>query len=224
MEAQSIVVHHLDFSRSTRVLWFLEEIGLPYSVVRHERTSGFRAPAALRDVHPLGKAPVIVDGDLVIAETAAILAYLDETYARGRFTPSGTQARWRHAEWVAFAEGGAGSALMTCLYGTLVGGFEGVYRTMVARDAEVSISHIEAASGQPYLLGPDLTIADFRICYILELAKHLELLANHPAAAAYLNRLNDRPALRRAIEVGGPMTPGRCPGSNATMKLVRKPV
>ena len=81
-----IIVHHLNFSRSTRVLWLLEELALPYRIRFHQRTPGFRAPDSLKAVHPLGKAPVMVDGDVTLAESAVILTYLNDRYGQGRLS------------------------------------------------------------------------------------------------------------------------------------------
>ncbi len=92
-----IVLHALNYSRATRVIWLLEDLGQPYERIDYERTGSFRAPDALSRVHPLGKSPVIEDGGLVIAESATILRYITDTYGSGSHQPQrGTRAFWRH--------------------------------------------------------------------------------------------------------------------------------
>ncbi|MFZ9336124.1 MAG: glutathione S-transferase family protein, partial [Burkholderiaceae bacterium] len=102
-----ITVHHLENSRSQRVLWLLEELGLPYEVRRYERDrKSMLAPPALREVHPLGKSPVITDGDITVAESGAIIEYLVERYGQGRLVPpAGTPERLRWRYWLHYAEG-----------------------------------------------------------------------------------------------------------------------
>ncbi|MGY2733851.1 glutathione S-transferase family protein [Sphingomonas sp. UYP23] len=202
-----ITLHHLNHSRSTRILWLLEEIGTPYDVVWHERLPGFRAPDALKGIHPSGKAPLLVDDALVIAESGVILSYLDETYAGGRFTPEATASRLAHAEWMWFAESGASQPLMTMLYAGMTEGLSGVFGQIAVRDADAALGTIDRAITGRYLFEESLTLADVQMSYTLELANHLGLLSLHPNLGAYLDRLKARPALRRAIEVGGPMMP-----------------
>src|SRR5262250_33707 len=101
-----IIVHHLNNSRSQRILWMLEELGAPYDVKRYEREPSMQAPASLAAVHPLGKSPVITDGDKTLAESGAILEYLVETYGNGRFAPTaGTSERLRYTYFMHYAEG-----------------------------------------------------------------------------------------------------------------------
>src|SRR5688572_30673806 len=101
-----IIVHHLNNSRSQRVLWLLEELGLPYDIVRYAREKTGLAPKSLEAVHPLGKSPVIVDGDVTLAESGAILEYLVERHGKGRLAPApGTPERVRYTYWMHYAEG-----------------------------------------------------------------------------------------------------------------------
>lgn len=103
-----LTVHHLNNSRSQRVLWLLEELGAPYQIVRYERQSDLRAPPELQAIHPLGKSPVITDKDNVVAESGAIVEYLVETYGGGRLIPPpGTPERLRYTYWLHYAEGSA---------------------------------------------------------------------------------------------------------------------
>src|SRR5215471_19681981 len=101
-----LIVHHLNNSRSQRILWMLEELGVPYDVKRYQREASMQAPASLRAIHPLGKSPVITDGDRTLAESGAILEYLAETYGNGRLVPaSGSAERLRCTYFMHYAEG-----------------------------------------------------------------------------------------------------------------------
>jgi len=204
-----ITLHHLDHSRSTRVLWLLEELGTDYRLIRHQRLPGFRAPESLAIVHPLGKAPIVEDGGLVIAESAVILSYLDERYGQGRFSPAaGTPVRIAHDEWLHYAEGSAAPSLMMTLYAKLAGGLDGVVAQIVTRDATLALDHINAAVDRnEWLLGDELTLADIQMAYLVDLAGFTGLLEGRPGLAAYATRLRQRPALQRALEIGGPMVP-----------------
>ncbi|BBD96991.1 glutathione S-transferase [Sphingobium amiense] len=180
---------------------------MPYEIVGYVREPGFRAPAELRAVHPLGKAPVIEDGGHLIAESAVILDYLDRTYADGRFTPRDGAARLRHSEMMHFAEAAIGSSLRTNLYGRLTGGLTGTFAAIIERDTGAALGHVETQISEPYFQGDGLTLADVQLGYLLDLASYLGLLSDYPSATAYLGRLKERDAFKKAVSVGGPMTP-----------------
>jgi len=204
-----LTVHHLAYSRSTRVLWLLEEIGAPYQLVRYERDAEFRAPPELQAVHPLGKSPVIEDGGLVIGESAVILSHIDQVYGGGRFTPSEEAERLRHEEWLQYVESTAAFPIMISTVGARVGLSEGMaafVASPLARTLELIASAVE---GEGFIMGEDLRLADIQFVYVLEMASHAGLLADQPAISAYLERLKRRPALMRALEIGGPMAPPR---------------
>lgn len=204
-----LTVHHLSYSRSTRVIWLLEEIGADYELVSYERDENWRAPAALQAVHPLGKAPVIEDGGLVIGESAVILAHIDRTLGGGRFTPSEEAERLRHEEWLHYVEGTAAFPIMISTIGARAGLSEGM-AAFVKSPLKRCLDMIEAAvSPGPYLMGEALTLADIQFVYTLEMAAHAGLLAGRGGIAGYLDRLKERPALKRALEIGGPMAPPR---------------
>lgn len=204
-----ITLHHLSFSRSSRVIWLMEELGLAYDLVRHERDARFKAPAALRAVHPLGKAPVIRDGDLVLAESAIILTYINARYGEGRLAPPpGTEAHYRHEEWLHYAESTAAFPIMTMRIGALTGGMSEALAAFVAPTLAATLDHIaEHLAGRPFLMGEALTLADIQMCYLIEVAERTGLLAAHPALSGYLTRLKGRDAFRRAEAAGGPMMP-----------------
>jgi glutathione S-transferase len=207
-----ITLHHLNFSRSTRVLWLLEELGIDYDLVRYERTAGFRAPDTLKEAHPLGKAPVLQDDDLTLAESATILAYLAQRYGDGRFVPAaGTADAAIHDEWLQYGESSAGLPIMMTLLGGMLGGLPDHISRFTTPELKKAFDYIEGriTSGGPYLMGETFTIADIQLAYMIDVADSSGMLGGHPALGAYLATLKQRPALARALEIGGPMHPRR---------------
>lgn len=211
-----ITVHHLEQSRSTRILWLLEELGLPYELVQYARNPMTRlAPPELKAVHPLGKAPVIVDdaGAGVVAESGAIIEYLIETYGQGRLKPATGSQDWvSYVQWVHFAEGSAMLPLLLKLYTSFLG--EGGKPLEWRIDSEIDnhFSFIEKHfihTQRPFLCEMGLTGADIQLSFVLEAGATRGGLARYPAASAYLARLQALPAYQRALERGGAVTPSR---------------
>ncbi len=204
-----LTVHHLNFSRSTRVLWLLEELGQSYDLVRYARDANFRAPPELAAVHPHGKAPVVQDGDLTLAESSAILTYINDRYGKGRFAPAtGTPAAALHDEWLQYVESTGASPVTMTVIGGMTGGLpEGLQKFASAGVAKTLDYIAEAVAPGGYLMGEELTLADIQMSYLLAMAGHAGLLEAHPALTEYLQRLAERPAFAKAIEVGGPMVP-----------------
>ncbi|WCT72640.1 glutathione S-transferase [Sphingomonas naphthae] len=204
-----LTLHHLNFSRSTRVLWLLEELGLNYDLKTYERDEHFRAPAALANVHPLGKAPILVDDDLVLAESAAILRYLEQKYGDGRLVPApGTPDRAIHDEWLDYVESSAALPVMLTLLGTMTGGLSQGLAGFTAPELRKTLSYIaDGVRGRTYLLGDRLTLADIQMSYLLDALRKAGQLDEHPDILSYLGRLEATQGLRKAIEVGGPMSP-----------------
>lgn len=202
-----IIVHHLENSRSQRILWLLEELGLPYEVRRYERNKAtMLAPAALRRVHPLGKAPVIEDGDHVIAETGAIIEYLVEK-ADGRLGAPAHRAdvlRYRH--FLHYAEGSLMPPLFTTLILSRVPLFGKTaikkFRPMV----EVHLDYVEGELAQrPWFAGKEMTAADVMMSFPLEAAvKRAGATQGRPHLAAWLEKVHARPAYQAALKAGGP--------------------
>ena len=202
-----ITVHHLENSRSQRILWLLEELGLPYEVKRYERDKAtMLAPPELRRIHPLGKAPVIEDGDHVVAETGAIIEYLVEK-ADGRLGPPAHRAdvlRYRH--FLHYAEG----SLMPPLFTTLVLsrvpllGKAAIkkFRPMV----DVHLDYVEAELAQrPWFAGKAFTAADVMMSFPLEAAvRRAGATQGRPHIAAWLDKVHARPAYQAALKAGGP--------------------
>jgi glutathione S-transferase len=206
-----ITLHHLNYSRSVRVLWLLEELGLPYDLVAYRRDANFRAPPELKAVHPLGKAPVIQDGDLTLAESATILRYIDERYGDGRFAPAaGSAAEPIHDEWLQYSESSAAFPILMTLLGGRMGGLPDGLAKFTGPEVTKALDYIRDGIGEgPLLMGTDLTLADIQLSYILEIAQGAGLLQDYPTITAYLARLKERPAYAKAVEVGGPMMPVR---------------
>ena len=204
-----ITLHHLAFSRSLRILWLLEELGLEYELVSYDRTPEFRAPPELAKIHPLGKSPVIVDGDLVLAESATILRYIHDRHGNGRFTPpAGTPQHALHEEWLDYVESSAGTPIMLKLLGDRMGGLsEGM--TAYAKPALAkTLDYVAAGVGEkPFLMGEQPMLADMQMGYLLAVAEMAGALTDYPALAAYLDRIRQDPGMVKAVAKGGPMTP-----------------
>ncbi len=215
-----IVVHHLNNSRSQRVLWLLEELGVPYEVKRYERDAQtMLAPPELLAVHPLGKSPVVTDGDKTLAETGAIVEYLVETYGQGRLVPAaGTPERLRWTYWLHYAEGSAMSPLLLKLVFTALpdrapGLLKGLVRTIAAKaqsgfvDPQLK-SHVDYWEAElakaEWFAGPDFTAADIMMSFPLEAGAARAGAASRPRVKAFLDRIHARPAYRQALERGGP--------------------
>ena len=208
-----IEVHHLNNSRSQRVLWMLEELGLDYEVVRYRRDpKTMLAPAALKQVHPLGKSPVLRDGELVLAESGAILEYLCERYGDGRFVPpAGSAQHLRHRYWMHYAEGSAMPPLLLKLVLGRLGILGLPARGFVEAQLRTHLQFMEGELAQsPYFVGSEFSAADVQMSFPLEaMAARGGLDARYPRLLDLLGRLHARPAYARALERGGPFRLGR---------------
>ncbi|MCE3272315.1 MAG: glutathione S-transferase [Ramlibacter sp.] len=213
-----IVVHHLNLSRSHRVLWLLEELGLPYEIRHYERDPRtLLAPAELQEVHPLGKSPVLTDGDMTLAESGAILEYLAER-AGSLQVPPGSPDRARYLYWLHYAEG----SLMPPLFLKLL--FERiekapvpffvkpVTRRIAAQGRERYVlpqlrRHMDFVeselSGREWFAGDAFTAADIQMSYPLEAARQRVGLEGRPRIRAFLDRIQSRPAFQKAQARGG---------------------
>jgi glutathione S-transferase len=219
-----IVVHHLNNSRSQRVLWLLEELGLPYEIKRYQRDpQTLLAPPELQQVHPLGKSPVITDGELVLAESAAILEYLAQRHGQGRFKPAPHTPEWvRYTYWMHFAEGSAMPPLLLKLVFDSIGRkapllvrpvAAGIARKarelLVTPNLTRQLQFMESElSGRDWFAGDAFTLADIQMSYPLEAAAaRAGLDARYPRLTDFLERIRARPAYRRALDKGGPVVP-----------------
>lgn len=217
-----ITVHHLNNSRSQRILWLLEELGLEYEIKRYQRDAQtMLAPPELRAVHPLGKSPVITDDGLTIAESGAIVEYLVERHGKGRLIPAaGTPERLRYTYWLHFAEGTAMPPLvMKLVFNRIANGpvpffikpiargiANKVLTTFVNPNLERQFEYIEAELGRStWFAGNDFSAADIQMSFALEAAAARGGLdAKKPKMMAFLDRIHAMPAYRRALEKGGP--------------------
>lgn len=201
-----ITVHHLNNSRSQRILWLLEELGLPYEIKRYQRDPKTRlAPPELKAINPLGKSPVIEDGDLVLNESGAIVDYLIRRHGKGRLQPDPATAAYdEYVKWLHFAEGSAMLPFMLHLYVGRLGEAGAPLQPRIQSELANFLGYIDAAlSRTPYLMGEELSGADIQLSFIGELAKVQGMAAPYPHLLDWLARLQARPAYRRAIERGG---------------------
>lgn len=216
-----IVVHHLDNSRSQRVLWLLEELDRPYEIRRYRRDpKTMLAPPELRAVHPLGKAPVVEDGELVLAESGAIAEYLADRYGAGMLIPPhGTPERLRCNYWLHYAEGSAMPPLLLKLVfrrvekapmpffakpvARRIAGQ--VQRSFVDPQIALHLDYLEGELGKGAWFGGDtFSVADIQMSFPLEAAAARGGLdAGRPRLWAFLERIHARPAYRRALARGG---------------------
>jgi glutathione S-transferase len=203
----TIIVHHLQNSRSQRILWLLEELALPYEVRRYERDKATRlAPPELKRVHPLGKSPVIEDEGQVIAETGAIVEYL-VAKAGGRFgPPEGKQAALLYRFWLHYAEGSLMPVLFTKLVLSRVPLLGNVAMKRFQPMIDVHLDYVESELVQrPWFAGDAISAADVMMSFPLEAARdRAGLDSSRPATIAWLDKIQARPAYQRALKAGGP--------------------
>ncbi|MGI2903517.1 glutathione S-transferase family protein [Tolypothrix sp. VBCCA 56010] len=203
-----IVVHHLNNSRSQRVLWLLEELGIEYEIKRYERdTETMLAPTSLLNVHPLGKSPVITDAEETIAESGAIIEYIMDRYGKGRLIPApGTPERLRYTYWLHYAEGSAMPPLLLRLIFERFGiGDSKAMDAFIAPQIKLHFDYIEGELHKStWFVGEEFTAADIQMSFPLEL---LGIVApdveSRPKLEEFLARIHARPAYKRALERGG---------------------
>jgi glutathione S-transferase len=220
-----IVVHHLNNSRAQRVLWLLEELGVPYEIKHHQRTKTFQAPPELKAIHPLGKSPIVEDQGRVLAETGAIVEYLLDAHGEGRLRPPpGTDERIRFTYWLHYAEGSAmPPLLMQLLFQLMPRRSPALLRPLVRWIAD----RAQAGYVRPQLklhmnfweselqrstwfVGEEFTAADIMMSFPVEAAAaRAQALEGRPKLAAFRERIRARPAYQRAAERGGASDPVR---------------
>lgn len=207
-----LVVHHLNESRSQRVLWLLEELSLPYEVRFYARDPGTRlAPPELKTVHPLGKSPVLTDGSRTIIETGAIVDYILRRHGGGRLCPPpGGDDHELYLQWLHYAEG---SAMLPILLNMYVSRLKEAGAPLQPRiDSEIAnhLGYVEASlSGRMFFVGEELTGADVMMSFVAEAARAQGRLGAYPALNAWLDRMHERPAWKAALARGGPYALGR---------------
>ena len=202
-----IKIHHLNNSRSQRILWLLEELGVPYEIVKYQRGAPIPfAPPELKEVHPLGKSPVIEDKGLKIAESGAVVEYLVDTYGNGKFKPkAGTADYWKYIEWMHFAEGSAMLPLMLALYTAPFGDAIAMLKPRIDSEIDNHLSYMDKAlGGNDFFVGNTLSGADFLLIFVCEAAG--ARLAPYKNLVRYRDAIHARPAYKRTIEKGGEYT------------------
>jgi len=201
-----IRVHHLNNSRSQRVLWLLEEIGTPYEVVRYLRDKKtMLAPRELRRAHPLGKSPVIEDGGRTFVETGLIVEYLVQRYRSDLAPPSGSDSYWRYKYWLHYAEGSLMPPLLLKLVINRLGLLGRPARPFVSAQLKLHLDFLEGELGKgPWFLGERFSAADVMMSFPIEAARARGGLdATRPNLMDFLKRIHTRDAYIRALEKGG---------------------
>ncbi len=202
-----ITVHHLNDSRSQRVLWLLEELSLPYEIKHYARDAKTRlAPPELMAVHPLGKSPVLQDGSRTVIESGAIIDYVIRHHGGGRLSPAaGTDDFEACLQWLHYAEGSAMLPLMLRLYTSRLGEAAAPLGPRIDSELANHLGYVDRSlAGREFLVGDSLTGADIQMSFVGEAARGLR--ASYPAMDAWVRRLQARPAYQRALERGGPYT------------------
>jgi glutathione S-transferase len=214
-----ITVHHLNNSRSQRILWLLEELGLDYKIKRYQRDpQTMLGPASLLAVHPLGKSPVITDDDMTLAESGAIIEYLVERYGQGKLSPlQGTPEYLRYRYWLHYAEGSLMPPLLLNLtFSELVKRSiflvrpivwiisQSIKSSYITPQITLHLNYLESElTGSDWFVGSDFTAADIQMSFPLEAAvERASLDASRPKLIDFLQRIQARPAYQRALERG----------------------
>ena len=203
----TIIVHHLNNSRSQRILWLLEELNVSYEIQHYQRDPVTNlAPEELCKVHPLGKSPLIEDDGQVIFESAAIVEYLCERHGGGALVPErGTESHIRYLEFLHFAEGSAMTPILLNLYTARLGEAAAPLHPRIHQQLDSHFSYMEdslAATG--WFVGDHLTGADIMMSFPAEAAVKMGQAANRPNLTAYVEKIHARPAFQTALEKGGP--------------------
>lgn len=215
-----VIVHHLNNSRSQRILWMLEELQVPYDLKRYQRDAGsLLAPPELKKVHPLGKAPVITDGDITLAESGAIIEYLQETYdAQGEFKPTDHYDRQQYRYWMHYAEGSLMPPLVMKLIFSRLGYppmpwllrpvaiaiGKGVQKNYLDKQIATHLNYLEQhLSTNQWFAGSDFSAADVQMSFPIEAIDAGKGLSRYPKLQDFLVRIRSRPAYQRAVERGG---------------------
>ncbi|MDE2412328.1 MAG: glutathione S-transferase [Sphingomonadales bacterium] len=200
----SLILHHLNNSRSQRVLWLLEELGLPYEIRYYQRDAVTNlAPPELKAVHPLGKSPLLEEDGVVIEESGAIVQHLIDAYGHGRFAPAPADAL-RHLQWMHFAEGSAMTPILLQLYTARLGEGAAAIQPRITEQLQSHFAFLEAELGPTgHFVGDDWTGADVMLSFPAEIAVMQGKAAAYPKLAAFVAAVHARPAWQRAREKGG---------------------
>jgi glutathione S-transferase len=206
-----LVVHHLNDSRSQRILWLLEELGAPYEIKHYSRDATTRlAPPELKTVHPLGKSPVITDGAETIAESGAIVDYIIRKYGGGRLAPAPGSADFeKYNEWLHYGEGSAMLPLMLNMYVGRLGEAGAPLQPRIDSEIANHVGYVNRSlEGRDWLMGGELTGADIQMSFVGEVVRAFGREDQYPNVKAWVERFQARPAYQRALEKGGPYNLG----------------
>lgn len=202
----SLIVHHLNNSRSQRILWLLEEIGAPYEIKFYDRDPVTNlAPPELIAVHPLGKSPVLEDAGRIVIESAAVAEYVCDYHGGEKLVPQrGTDDHVRHLQWMHFAEGSAMTPILLRIYTARLGEAAAPLEARITQQLDSHFAYMESAvSEDGHFVGDNLTAADIMLSFPAEIAIMQGLAQRFPKLANFVNACHDRPAWRRAREKGG---------------------
>ena len=201
-----LTVHHLNKSRSKRVLWLLEELNMPYQRVDHQRDAQTNlAPASIKAVHPLSKAPIIVDGDITLCESSTIMEYILDQDSEQRLRPAkGTKEYYQYMEWSHFAEGSLSLPVMCRLFmGMETRSGDQPMDGYIAKEVALDFGYIESIlTERDYFAGAQFTAADIMMGSMLEIAANLGLLEGRSKTVAYIKKLQQRAAYQKAASFG----------------------
>jgi glutathione S-transferase len=206
-----IVVHHLNDSRSQRVLWLLEELGVSYDIKRYQRDAQTRlAPPELKEVHPLGKSPVITDNGFTVYESGAIIDYLIRHHGGGRLQPAPhTREFEAYHQWLHYSEGSAMLPLMLKLYVSRLGEAGAPLSPRIESEIANHLGYVnQSLQGHEWLVGNTLSGADIQMSFVGEVAGSRGNRENYPNIEAWVKRFQARPTYRKAVERGGPYAYG----------------
>ena len=201
-----LTLHHLNDSRSQRILWLLEELGTLYEIKHYQRNAETRlAPPELKKIHPLGKSPVITDGGTVIAESGAIVDYVIRRDGKGALMPAPGSAEYEaYNEWLHYSEGSAMLPLMLNLYVSRLKEAGAPLHPRIDSELANHLGYVDGAlKGRDFFVGTSLTGADIQMSFVGEMAKVFGKLDPYPNLAAWLGRMHARPAFKRSVEKGG---------------------
>jgi glutathione S-transferase len=209
-ETPMLTLHHLNDSRSQRILWLLEELAVPYEMKRYQRNpQTWLAPPELTAVHPLGKAPVITDGDIKIAESGAVVDYVIRRYGQGNGKPAmmpapGSADYEVYNEWLHYSEGSAMLPLMLNLYVSRLKEAGAPLHPRIDSETANHLGYVDGAlKGREFFVGKSLTGADIQMSFVGEMAKAFNKLGPYPSLSGWLSRMHARPAFQRSVEKGG---------------------
>lgn len=200
-----ITVHHLNDSRSMRILWLMEELGVPYEIRHYKRLETRLAPPELAAIHPVGKSPVITDNGRVVFESAAIIDYLIRRHGKGRLAPDPASAEYDDYQmWLHYAEGSAMLPLMLHLYVSRLGEAGKPLHPRIESELANHLGYLDShLKGRDFLVGGSLTGADVQMSFIPEIAEVFGKRAPFRHLDAWIKRLHARPAWKKALEKGG---------------------